>query len=68
MRNPAVKLLPFFIERYDYGLGEMDWEGYLLFETHYAERDSETMRNLPDLVHEGYVGKFVECWLRDWTK
>ncbi|KAI9642093.1 hypothetical protein NHQ30_009964 [Ciborinia camelliae] len=61
-QNPAVKLL----EYYERAYGKGNAVGTVEFETGKAERDSESLRNTPDLVKEGYVDKFMETWLKSW--
>ncbi|OQV11106.1 hypothetical protein CLAIMM_15001 [Cladophialophora immunda] len=46
------------------GLKEVEKQA--LFSTEKAQKDSAAMRNLPDLLSEGYVKKFVSRWLEKW--
>ncbi|EXJ73779.1 uncharacterized protein A1O5_03541 [Cladophialophora psammophila CBS 110553] len=51
----------------DYGAGGLEEVGnQVAFATERAREESETMRNLPDLLGEGYVNKFVTRWLEQW--
>lgn len=61
-RNPAVKLIDHFERMYT---GEEN-KGDVRFEIKIAEKDSETLRQAPKLVEDGYVSKFVRAWLEKW--
>ncbi|KIY03266.1 uncharacterized protein Z520_01733 [Fonsecaea multimorphosa CBS 102226] len=41
-------------------------EKQVVFSTEAAQKESETMRHLPDVLVEGYVKKFVARWLEKW--
>ncbi|KAI9827984.1 MAG: hypothetical protein M1819_006827 [Sarea resinae] len=72
--NPTIKLLAFYETRYGHlrgvggvgGPGEDSQIPYLRFDTSNAERASLTMRSLPNLVQEGYIGRFLDQWMREW--
>lgn len=61
-QNPAVKL----VEYYERAYGKGNPGGKVDFEIGKAERDSETLRNAPDLVKDGYIERFLETWLKSW--
>ncbi|KIW89507.1 uncharacterized protein Z519_09663 [Cladophialophora bantiana CBS 173.52] len=51
----------------DYEAGRLEEVGnQVAFATERAWDESETMRNLPDLLGEGFVNKFVTSWLEQW--
>ncbi|KAK2603577.1 hypothetical protein QQS21_004257 [Conoideocrella luteorostrata] len=64
-RNPAVKLLQHFEERYDTPDGSK--AGSILFDTKVAQSNSVVLRAPPDIIGDGYVRKFVESWLKQWV-
>lgn len=61
-RNPSVKLLSFYEKKY---LNEE--ADYLEFSTEKAREDSATMRELPHLIRDGYVEKFLSSWMEKWV-
>ncbi|OAP65522.1 hypothetical protein AYL99_01494 [Fonsecaea erecta] len=70
--NPTVKLRSTYEGRYGTAERTAD-EGMrqhtnrqVVFSTDRAQRESETMRNLPDLLVGGYVEKFVARWVEKW--
>lgn len=71
-RNPPVKLLGFFRERYaNASTAEDGPRGTAVktaarFETKLTCQASKTMRSVPDLVASGMVGRFVRQWAREW--
>lgn len=68
VRNPAVKLLHHFEERYLRNNGRPDASaGNVFFDTKAVQRDSRVLRSPPDIIAGGYVRKFVETWLRRWS-
>lgn len=64
-RNPAVKLVHHFAERYDTAEGSK--AGNIIFDTKIAQRDSAALRLPPDVIADGYVRKFVATWLKKWV-
>jgi thioester reductase-like protein len=68
VRNPAVKLLHHFEERYlANGTGAGNGNGRIFFDTTAVQRDSKVLRSPPDIIGGGYVRKFVETWLSRWS-
>jgi len=71
-RNPAVKLLEYFEGMY--GIGARNGEGKdrdkergdVVFSTEVAEQESRALREAPDVLEAGLLGKFVEVWVRKW--
>ncbi|KAI9730859.1 MAG: putative NRPS-like protein biosynthetic cluster [Cirrosporium novae-zelandiae] len=62
--NPPIKLLDFFVQKYE--IEEPGRRKGLVFETGMAERESGALRGGVDVLGEGYVGRFVGAWLRRW--
>lgn len=63
--NPTVKLADFYERRYA-GAQPGQWPADLRFATDKATRDSQTMCNLPNLIQQGIVARFVKAWLAKW--
>jgi len=64
-RNPPVKLAGYFAQKY--GSESKDKVEELTFSTVWAEKESHTLRHVSDPVQEGYIGKFVRAWQREWA-
>lgn len=63
-KNPAVKLIGYF-ER-GFGAREGLEGNGIVFETEKAQRDSAALKDAPNVLAEGYVGRFVERWMEKW--
>ncbi|KAH8804499.1 hypothetical protein F5884DRAFT_796175 [Xylogone sp. PMI_703] len=80
VKNPTAKLYDFYAGKYKINNGvppdgpiqvasdvaEEDTNG-LVFETHKTITDCPALGRAPDLIEEGYIGRFVDSWLRRWT-
>jgi thioester reductase-like protein len=64
VRNPAVKLIHHFEQRYLSNKSSLT--GNIRFDTKAVQRDSEVLRSPPDIIGEGYVQKFVATWMKKW--
>ncbi|KUI69374.1 Polyketide synthase HetM [Cytospora mali] len=62
-RNPTIKLVDFFTEKYD---NDGPTRKGLSFVTRKAEAESEAMRGGFDVIHSGLVKKMVDCWKAQW--
>ncbi|TGO23798.1 hypothetical protein BPAE_0121g00140 [Botrytis paeoniae] len=65
--NSTVKLVGYFEGVYGRGRSGEGGKGKIEFEIGKAERDSEHLRNAPDLVEGGYVGMVLERWMEGWV-
>ncbi|KAK9454723.1 male sterility protein-domain-containing protein [Dipodascopsis uninucleata] len=63
VKNPTVKLLNFFADKYD---NDKVGRRGLVFQTEITENSSKVMKELLDPVSEGLIQKFVGQWLRIW--
>lgn len=63
-KNPAVKLLDHFRQRYEATEGVT---GSIIFDTYAIQRDSVILRSPPNVIWDGYMSKFVSTWLKRWT-
>ena len=62
-KNPAIKLLDFFTEKYDNDkMGRKD----LVFESKKTEEASPTLRGGVELIRSGLIKKYVEAWRKVW--
>ncbi|KAL4906800.1 hypothetical protein BDW74DRAFT_149651 [Aspergillus multicolor] len=62
-KNPAIKLLDFFAEKYDNdNLGRSG----LVFEMEKSETASPSLRGGVELVETGLIKKFVDAWRTEW--
>jgi len=41
-------------------------KGEVVFSTESAEKESRALREAPDVLERGLLGKFVEVWARKW--
>jgi len=64
-KNPAVKLIDHFESLYG-GKRKGEGRAQVCFEIRAAVEHSEGLREAPNLVEDGSVGRFVENWLRGW--
>lgn len=66
--NPAVKLVDFYEKTYGHGSSKEEHAGgqEVKFDTKLAERDSLHLRNSPDVLESGLMGKIVQHWLKTW--
>lgn len=62
-RNPTIKLLDFFEEKYD---NDHPGRSGLTFVTTEAEKGSQTMKDGFDVIHSGLVAKMVQWWKTQW--
>ncbi|KAK9422451.1 hypothetical protein SUNI508_04807 [Seiridium unicorne] len=69
--NPAVKLVDHFEQRYLTSNGattdDPSTDG-ITFDTKAVQRDTEILREPPDVIQDGHVNKFISTWLEQWTK
>jgi len=73
-RNPAVKLLEYFEGMYGVADGsgiegggrQEQGKGEIIFSTEVAEKESRGLREAPDVLDAGLLGKFVHEWMRKW--
>jgi hypothetical protein len=64
IQNPAIKLLDFFVEKYDNDkLGRKD----LVFITEKTTKASPIVAQRYDVIGSGLVEKMVQRWLREWN-
>lgn len=63
-KNPTIKLLDFFAEKYD---NDRPGRSGLVFETERTERRSKAIRGGYDVVTSGLLAKCVESWRQDWS-
>ncbi|KAK9465447.1 hypothetical protein V1512DRAFT_48948 [Lipomyces arxii] len=64
IRNPTVKLVNFFQEKYD---NDRPGRRGLVFETQTTEANSPAMKASSDPVSAGLISKFVDRWLEKWV-
>jgi hypothetical protein len=62
-KNPPIKLLDFFVEKYD---NEKPGRRGLVFVTDKTAEETEAIRNGYDIVASGLVKKFVDSWSAEW--
>lgn len=60
---PAVKLIDFYESAY----GRKQRNSGMQFDTRAAERDSSSIRNTPDVIKSGLVGKMLGAWMEQWV-
>lgn len=70
-KNPAVKLLEYFEGMYGAtaeksGDGDGKERDEVRFSTEVAEGESRALREAPDVLKAGLLGKFVEEWVSKW--
>lgn len=63
-KNPTVKLLDFFTNKYD---NDKPGRSGLVFETHETEKRSAAIGEGYDVVKSGLLGKCVDSWRASWT-
>ncbi|KAE8146730.1 putative NRPS-like enzyme [Aspergillus avenaceus] len=64
-KNPAIKLLDFFVDKYD---NDQPGRAGLCFEMEKTQGASSSLGRGVDLIEEGLIQKFVERWRRtDWN-
>lgn len=63
-RNPTIKLLDFFTDKYD---NERPGRAGLLFETGRTEQASKTMEDGFDVIGSGLLNRMVAWWKTQWT-
>ena len=63
-----MKLLEYFEGMYgaDTENGGGKERGEVSFSTAVAERESRALREAPNVLEAGLLGKFVEAWMRKW--
>jgi thioester reductase-like protein len=59
VRNPPIKLLDWFESKYGEKAALKPSAGPLVYETARTERDSETLKGVPDVRDKAYVGRMV---------
>ncbi|KAK7204879.1 hypothetical protein BZA70DRAFT_280239 [Myxozyma melibiosi] len=64
VRNPTVKLLGFFEEKYD---NDKPGRKGLVLETQVTAEKSEALKNAPEPVGSGLIDLFVKKWLEKWV-
>lgn len=64
-KNPTIKLLGFFTDKYD---NDKPGRAGLVFETAKTSLASPTIDKGYDVIYSGLVGKMVEKWLAEWTE
>lgn len=62
-KNPTIKLLDFFTQKYD---NEKPGRRGLSFLTEKTAEKTEAIRDGYDIVGSGLVKKFVDNWSQDW--
>ncbi len=62
-KNPTIKLLDFFAEKYD---NDKPGRKGLVFLTDWTAGKTETIRDGYDVVGSGLVKKFVDSWRLEW--
>ena len=62
-KNPTIKLIDFFAEKYD---NDRPGRKGLVFETTKTSENSSTIGKGTDVVGEGLIRKFVNAWKKDW--
>ncbi|ESZ94246.1 hypothetical protein SBOR_5380 [Sclerotinia borealis F-4128] len=62
-KNPTIKLLDFFAEKYD---NDKPGRQGLVFKTEETGLRSEVIKNGYDIVGSGLVKKFVDSWRKEW--
>ena len=62
-KNPTIKLLDFFAEKYD---NDKPGRMGLVFLTDKTAEETEAIRDGYDIVGSGLVKKFVNSWSQDW--
>ncbi|KAJ3526856.1 hypothetical protein NM208_g10983 [Fusarium decemcellulare] len=63
-KNPTIKLLDFFAEKYD---NDKPGRSGLVFETQRTEERSKAIREGYNVVSSGLLAKCVESWRKDWA-
>lgn len=62
-KNPTIKLLDFFEEKYD---NDRPGRSGLTFITNKAEAESQTMKEAFDIIRSGLVSKMTQWWETQW--
>jgi thioester reductase-like protein len=62
-KNPTIKLLDFYVDKYD---NDYVTRSGLSFETTKTEAASPSLRGGVDLIGSGLISKFVEQWRKEW--
>ena len=62
-KNPTMKLLDFFVEKYD---NEKPGRSGLVFLTDKTAEKTETIRDGYDIVGSGLVKRIVDNWSQEW--
>ena len=63
-KNPTVKLLDFFADKYD---NDRPGRSGLVFETQKTEERSETVARGYDVVASGLISRCVAAWMEEWA-
>lgn len=67
VKNPAIKLLGFWSEKYGRSDGEKGGTGEKgVVDTTKTREECPLLSDVPDLIGEGYVEKFLGNWLKKW--
>lgn len=78
--NPAVKLIDFYEKTYGHDSADKEngtngdtaerggnkQKQEVVFETTVAKRDSVSLRQTPDVLESGLMGKIVQNWMKTW--
>lgn len=64
-KNPTVKLLDFFTDKYD---NDRPGRSGLVFETQKTAERSKTIARGYDVVASGLISRCVAVWMREWAK
>ncbi|EXJ80150.1 hypothetical protein A1O1_08292 [Capronia coronata CBS 617.96] len=64
-KNPTVKLVDFYADKYDND--RMSRKG-LVFEMHKTEEASPALRGGVELISSGLIKKYVDAWLKVWRE
>ncbi|KAL4941645.1 hypothetical protein BDV06DRAFT_235965 [Aspergillus oleicola] len=62
-KNPAIKLLDFFAEKYD---NDKTGRSGFTFEMEKSKAASSALRGGVELIESGLISKFVESWQKEW--
>lgn len=62
-KNPAIKLLDFFADKYD---NDMPGRAGLVFEMEKSEAASPSLKGGVELIESGLIKKFVDSWRGEW--
>lgn len=62
-RNPTIKLLDFFTEKYD---NDKPGRKELTFDTTKTSKESKTIAEGYDIIGSGIIKKFVTSWRSEW--